>query len=140
MLISLYHLLSCLNYSIKGASLKERGRVLRRRISKVDFEEFISKNFNSKLEFSKELNISYSHLDSILNGKVLIGDKVNNRLSLICEKLNVEVEDLLECLPLGNIKEIIVTRDDELIAYMSSTSIIEKDGFKIVCVPYVLKD
>jgi hypothetical protein len=113
---------------------------LRRRISKVDFEEFISKNFNSKLEFSKELNISYSHLDSILNGKVLIGGKVYNRLSLICEKLNVEVEDLLECLPLGNIKEIIVTRDDELIAYMSSTSIIEKDGFKIVCVPYVLKD
>ena len=111
---------------------------MRRRISKIDFEEFISKNFNSKLKFSKELNISYS--DSVLNGKVLIGDKVYNRLSLICEKLNVEVEDLLECLPLGNIKEIIVTRDDELIAYMSSTSIIEKDGFKIVCVPYVLKD
>ena len=113
---------------------------MRRRISKIDFEEFISKNFNSKLEFSKSLMISYSHLDSLLKGNVLLGNKVYKRLENICRNFNTDIESILEPLPLTNIKEIIVKKDDDLVVSITSRDVIEKDGFNVVCVPYVLKD
>lgn len=109
---------------------------MKRNISPEDFNNFIKNNYNSKLEFAKKLKISYSHLDRLLKQEVKLGNKVFKRLEII---MGDEIESILEAVPMTingeEILEILVIKEGELICSITSKNIVEKEGYKVACVP-----
>lgn len=98
-------------------------------------EDFIKVNYKSKLQFSKELDISYSHLSGILKGEILIGNKTKKKLNNLLSLKNLDVEDFIipTDIILGNIhvKMINITSNGEILCSISSRDIIEKDNIKV---------
>ncbi len=108
---------------------------MKRRISREEFMEFMEQHFRSKAHFARELSISYSHLEKIIQGKTYLGERTYAKLCKVCEQKGETVENLLEPLPLNGITEIIVTKGDELIVSLTSRNAVVKDGYEVVCVP-----
>lgn len=108
---------------------------MKRQISRIDLEQFIKTHYSSKLEFSKALQVSYAHLDSMLKQRVQLGEKVYQRLKALCLKHQTDIEELLTPLPLM-IQEMVVTKDGEVIASITSRDIAVKQGYEVMCVPY----
>lgn len=112
---------------------------MKRQISRTDLERFIKAHYASKMAFSKALQVSYAHLNSMLKQRVNLGEKVYRRLKALCLKHHTDIEELLEPLPMmiqgEPVKEIIVVQDQEVIASITSRDIVAKKGFEVVCVP-----
>ncbi len=108
---------------------------MKRKISKEDFLHFINSNFRSRAHFARELSISYSHLEKLLQGKTYLGERTYAKLCSVCEQKGEDVESLIEPLPLKGITEIIVTKESELVVSITSRNMVVKEGYKVVCVP-----
>ena len=112
---------------------------MKRKIDPEALSNFISKFYQSRIDFSRKLAISYSHQHKLLNGKTLVGCKVYKRLEVECKSKGVDIEELLEPLPIviagEQYREIIVSKDGELIASITSTNCIAKSGFEVKIVP-----
>jgi len=111
-----------------------------REISVEDLNVFIEKNYSSKLEFAKALNISNSHLHGLLKAKVKLGRKVFMRLEALMRLKGYEIESILHPVPINMdgclYREILILKDDELISSITSKDFIVEEGYKVVCVPY----
>ena len=98
-------------------------------------QKFIIENYKSKLQFSKDLGISYSHLNGILNKKIKLGNKTKIKLTKLLLEKNQDIEDFLIPLDMviGNqkVKLITVSLNDELLCSISSRDIIEKENIKV---------
>ena len=119
---------------------EQKGERMKRKPDLEELQFFVKHHYKSRKDFRKALGISQSHLYSILNGDVALGDKVLNRLEKECNKVGVKLESLLKVKPMLiggiNAEEIQVTLDRELIVSITSRDIIEKTGYKVEIVPY----
>lgn len=114
---------------------------MKRKISAPDLKQFINDHYSSKSDFARKLEISWSHLDSLLKGKLMLGEKVGRRLEELCKVNNYEFELLLEPIPIqlpgGLISHMTVVDDKgEFIACITSREVICKNGYIVECVPY----
>lgn len=121
---------------------------MKRSINPEELQSFINEHYKSKVEFSKSIGISYSHLDKLLKGKTKLGAIVFSRLEEEGNSQGVDIESLLDPTPIAingqAIREILVTKDGEIlvtkdggcIVSITSTSAITKEGYKVKCVPY----
>lgn len=100
-----------------------------------NLKEFIEQNYETKAQFSRELGISYSHLDSLLKGKVTLGKKTKEKLIKLLNSTDFNIEDFIvpKDMVIGNqkVKLINVSLDDELLCSISSRDIIEKGNIKV---------
>ena len=98
-------------------------------------QKFIIENYKSKLQFSKDLGISYSHLNGILNKKIKLGNKTKIKLTKLLLEKNQDIEDFL--IPLDilisdkKVKMINVFLNNELLCSITSKDIIEKENIKV---------
>ena len=102
---------------------------MNRKVSTDDFKDF-----------RKKLEISQSHLYSLLNGEVMMGIVTLRKLEKECLKFGVDVESLLRPVPVkingDMVEQINITKNGEAIASITSRNIIIKDGYSVDFVPY----
>ena len=95
---------------------------MNRKVSTDDFRDFIKEHYKSKADFRKKLEISQSHLYSLLNGEVMMGIVT---LRPVPVKINGDM-----------VEQINITKNGEAIASITSRNIIIKDGYFVDFVPY----
>ena len=112
---------------------------------KIDIEElngFINRNYKSRQDFYKSAGIANSHFYSLLNGSVDVGKRIYKKLKRECEKHGENIETILLPLPIckvdgKDIEEIIITKDDEVLAVITSNQVIEMNGVEVKFVLYL---
>jgi len=113
---------------------------MNRKVSTDDFKDFIKEHYKSKADFRKKLEISQSHLYSLLNGEVMMGIVTLRKLEKECLKFGVDVESLFRPVPVkvngDMVEQINITKNGEAIASITSRNIIIKDGYSVDFVPY----
>lgn len=113
---------------------------MKRKVSTEDLKQFIKTNYKSKADFRKKIDISQSHLYSLLNGDVDLGVITLRKLDKECLKFGVNVENLLRPTPISvgdmEAEQINITKDGELIASITSRDVIAMKGYSVEFVPY----
>ncbi|MBC2575196.1 helix-turn-helix transcriptional regulator [Peptostreptococcus canis] len=107
-------------------------------LSVEDIKYFLSTQNISKRKFAKDLGISRTHLDKLLSEKCTVGVRTYQKLDRYFKKFELDIEMFL--LPteivLGDkiVRCINITNEsNELIASITSSNIIERDGYKVEC-------
>ena len=113
---------------------------MNRKVSTTDFKYFIKENYKSKADFRKKIEISQSHLYSLLNGDVDLGIITLRKLEKECLKFGVNVESLLRPVPIrvngDAVEQINITKDGEVVASITFRDVIVKKGYSVDFVPY----
>lgn len=111
-----------------------------KKIDGVMLSDFINRNFESNLQFSKMVGISYSHLYYIITEEILLRDTTIEKLDKILKKYGENISDYVYPEPLimnnKKISQIDIYSDDELLCSITSKDIIYKDNIVVKCRPY----
>ena len=70
-------------------------------------EDFITSNFKSISDFCRKLGVSRSHFDGMMKGKIACGIKTREKLMNLLNDYEVNLEDVLEPLPLLWVKNLL---------------------------------
>ncbi len=101
---------------------------------------FIRKHYKNRLDFSRQAEISYSHLYYILKGSILVREETLKKLDRALKGCNGSIHDFICPRPLimngKKISQIDIYDNGELICSISTEDIIYKDKIKVVCRPY----
>ena len=114
---------------------------MRRAVSIDDLSKFILEHYPSKAAFCREMKMSRSHLDGILEGRVRLGTKLMRRLDPILKDKGWTLSDVLlpQPMQIGKrlVEEILVTKakDGELIASITSADFIADIDYKVSFLP-----
>lgn len=114
---------------------------MKRYLDREAIKEFIENNFKSVSEFCRRLNISRSHFDGMMNGKIACGKKTQGKLKEFIKDYDISSEDLFDPLPIlmgdKRIKEILVTdKDGYLISSINSNNEITDVDYKVEYIPF----
>lgn len=112
-------------------------------MKKIDgtmLKNFIDENFNSYMEFSNEVGISYSHLYYIFNEKITVGEKTLSKINAVLNDFGDSIDKYIYSDPIVikgmNVSQIDVFDGEELICSISSKDVICKDNIMVKCRPY----
>lgn len=114
---------------------------MKRFLEKIEVDKLIEDNFNSVAEFCRELNISRSHFDGMIKREIACGRKTQNKLKNLLKGYGIDIEDLLEPLPIiigdKKVKEIIISDNkNRLIVSINSNSEISDKNYKVEYIPF----
>lgn len=109
---------------------------MKRFLENIEINRFIEDNFNSVAEFCRVLNISRSHFDGMMRREIACGRKTQNKLKNLVKSYGIDIEDLLEPLPIiigdKKVKEIIISDNkNRLIVSINSNSEISDKNYKV---------
>lgn len=109
---------------------------MKRFLEKIEVDKLIEDNFNSIAEFCRKLNISRSHFDGMMKREIACGRKTQNKLKNLLKGYGIDIEDLLEPLPIiigdKKVKEIIISDNkNRLIVSINSNSEISDKNYKV---------
>ena len=109
---------------------------MKRFLDKTAIERLIKDEFNSVSDFCRYIDISRSHFDGMIKGKISAGKRTLKKLCKLTNNHIFDIEEILEPLPiLINDKEyieILVTdKDDNLIASITSQNEITHKNYKV---------
>jgi hypothetical protein len=109
------------------------------KVNTEEFKRFVQTNFKNKVDCSKKLGLSRTHLEKILKGNAKIGKILEQRIkNFIGDDVLFNQLIFQETIVIrdGKFKEIIIKREDNtLIASITSREVICEKGIVVECIP-----